>query len=139
MPYSISISLIVYKKYEIRSNSIAKKLNLIHFFFGQNEGQAIGDGMMLPGFSTAPFKYGSSDDDFMDSDDATNFRPPHGRTSTAHGTSFMDSRLKMLPMRPTNRVLKYRRVQSGWMPKRVLISPDNFLTLLELSTLKCYV
>ena len=61
----------------------------------QHETELLEDSLALPGFASFPGKFGSSEDEFMDSDDVSNSRP-HTRPASVHNTPFTDSKPGMV-------------------------------------------
>ncbi|KAG0475541.1 hypothetical protein HPP92_015227 [Vanilla planifolia] len=71
----------------------------------KHEAQLIDDGMAMPGFQSISQKFGSSDDDFIDSDDA---RTGRLRTRDIQNSSFMNPNLMLVPSSNMKRGFKGR-------------------------------
>ncbi|XP_072962903.1 uncharacterized protein [Typha angustifolia] len=80
-----------------------------------HEAQLVEDGITFSGFQPAS-KFGSSEDDYMDSDDATNDRT-YARPATIH-PRFSDSKLTVVPTVCIKRELKRRPPPNGWLHQK---------------------
>uniref|UniRef100_A0A1D1XTW9 Enhancer of polycomb-like protein n=1 Tax=Anthurium amnicola TaxID=1678845 RepID=A0A1D1XTW9_9ARAE len=87
----------------------------------KHEAQLIEDGLAFPGFPPLSCKLGSSEDEYMDSDDTTTGRP-RGRPSKAQHVHYTDSKLMIIPAGRTKRELKRRPLAHGWLQKN---DPDE--------------
>ncbi|XP_020103226.1 enhancer of polycomb-like protein 1 [Ananas comosus] len=79
----------------------------------KNEAQLVEDGMALSGFQPVSSKFGSSEDDYMDSDDTANGRA-YARPALAHPV-LPDSQLTTVRIK---REFKRRPLLNGWLQKR---------------------
>ncbi|PSS21656.1 Enhancer of polycomb like [Actinidia chinensis var. chinensis] len=82
----------------------------------KHETELLEDSLALPGFTSFPDKFGSSEDEFMDSDDVSNSRP-HTRPAAAQNTPFTDSKLVMVSSGSMKREFKRRNTPNGWLHK----------------------
>ncbi|KAH7684280.1 Enhancer of polycomb protein [Dioscorea alata] len=111
------------KKREVMENDVALQRIQIKY---QHEAQLVEDGLALSGFPLA-CKFGSSEDDPMDSDDAINGR------SRPHPTSIQQSRFTnyrriIFPTGRMTRDLKRRHLPNGWLQKRDPLEPVLLFT-----------
>ncbi|XP_010913981.1 uncharacterized protein [Elaeis guineensis] len=81
----------------------------------KHEAQLVEDRSALPGFIPAPCKFGSREDDLMDSDDATNGRP-HAWPTAVHLQS-IDYKMAMVPAGRMRQDLKRAPLRNGWLRK----------------------
>lgn len=84
----------------------------------QHETQLVEDGMALPGFPPITCKFGSSEDDFADSDDMANSRT-RTRPAAVHSQPFTDSKLMIVPTGHVKRELRRQHLPHVWFSKRV--------------------
>lgn len=108
----------------IMSSAITQVFELDVNYF-QNEAQLLDDGLALHGFSSAPYKFGSSEDDPIDSDDAANAQPrihPAG----VQNSRFNNSKPIMITTGRMKRDLKRRPLANGWIQKRVILTWSQF-------------
>jgi hypothetical protein len=91
-------------------------------FLIQHEAQLVDDGTALSGFQQVSSRYGSSDDDYADSDDTTT-EQPYYRPPVLH-PRYSDNKLSVIPTLriKRERELKRRPQNNGWAFKRVLLS-----------------
>jgi enhancer of polycomb-like protein len=92
-------------------------------FLIQHEAQLVDDGTALSGFQQVSSRYGSSDDDYADSDDTTT-EQPYYRPPVLH-PRYSDNKLSVIPTLriKRERELKRRPQNNGWAFKRVLYLP----------------
>lgn len=82
----------------------------------KHEAQLVEDGTTLSSFQQVSSKFGSSDDDYADSDDTTT-EQPYFRPPVRH--RFPDNKLSVIPtLRIKREQLKRRPQQNGWLFKR---------------------
>lgn len=92
----------------------------------KNDSEFIEDSLALPGFTSFPCKFGSSEEEFMDSDDFTSHRP-HSRPVMACNSPFTESQL--MPSARNSMRQQDSRLQHGfhgWLQK---IDPSEPLML----------
>lgn len=80
--------------------------------------QLVEDGLVLPGFSPVPCRYGSSEYDFIDSEDMMNGLL-RTQPATARNLPFADSKLMAVQMGHLKRELKRRSLPHEWIHERV--------------------
>ncbi|XP_010247400.2 PREDICTED: enhancer of polycomb-like protein 1 isoform X2 [Nelumbo nucifera] len=100
------------KKREVMECEVNLQRNQMKY---KHETQIIEDGLALPGFPPISSRIGSSEDDFIDSDDMENSRPCI-RPAAVGNLSFMDPKTMLIP---TGRMKRELRVEmaasSSWM------------------------
>ncbi|XP_058113110.1 uncharacterized protein LOC131256075 [Magnolia sinica] len=106
------------KKREVMDSEVSLQRIQIKY---KHETQLVEDGLVLPGFPPFSCRFGSSEDDFVDSDDMTNGHP-RTRPATAQNPAFPDSKLMMVPMGRMKRELKRRPLPQDWLHKK---DPDE--------------
>ncbi|XP_043699076.1 uncharacterized protein LOC122649885 [Telopea speciosissima] len=89
--------------------------------------QLVEDGLVLPGFMPISCKFGSSEDDFSDSDDMANCCT-HIRPSALQNAPFTDSKLMMVPTGRVKQELRRRHLPHGWFHKRDPLEPVLLFT-----------
>lgn len=112
------------KKREFMENEVS--LQRIQMKF-KNEAQLLDDGLALHGFASAPYKFGSSEDDPVDSDDAANGRP-HIHPAAMQHSRFNNSKPIMINTGRMKRDLKRRPLANGWIQKRDPLEPVLLFT-----------
>ncbi|KAJ4950026.1 hypothetical protein NE237_026858 [Protea cynaroides] len=112
------------KKREVIESEVSLQRIQIKY---KHETQLVEDGLALPGFPPMSCKFGSSEDDFADSDDMANCRT-RTRPSAAQSTPFTDSKLMMVPTGRVNRELRRRHLPHGWFQKRDPLEPVLLFT-----------
>ncbi|KAA8545344.1 hypothetical protein F0562_020128 [Nyssa sinensis] len=80
------------------------------------------DSLSLPGFPSFPCKFGSSEEEFMDSDDVANSRP-HTRSAAVQNPPFTDSKLVMVSVGSMKQEFTRRHVPYGWLHKLAPLEP----------------
>ncbi|KAG6408641.1 hypothetical protein SASPL_131659 [Salvia splendens] len=81
------------KKREVVESEISlQRLQMTY----KHEAELLEDSLAIPGLPSFPSKVGSSDDEFFDSDDVANSRPP-GRSPIVQNSPFTDPKLVMVP------------------------------------------
>lgn len=86
-------------------------MNLCGF---QHETELLEDSLALPGFPSFPGKFGSSEEEFVDSDDVA-----YGRQNARQNTPFADSKLVMVSPGTIKREFRRRNAPYGWLQKLV--------------------
>lgn len=90
---------------------------LFHFisdsYTFQNEAQLVDDGMAMIGFQSNSQKFGSSEDDFIDSDDARTGRP---RVRAARSSPFAEPKILVIPR---SHMKRGRALPHRWSYRRV--------------------
>ncbi|XP_068637420.1 uncharacterized protein [Aristolochia californica] len=81
----------------------------------QNEMQLVEDGFALPGFPPFSGRYGSNEDDFIDSDDMMNSQSRPRTRPTVQHLPYTDSKLMMVPTGRMKRELTRRPLHPGWL------------------------
>lgn len=81
--------------------------------------QLVEDGLALP--APVPCRYGSSEDDFIDSEDMMNGLS-RTQPATVRNLPFADSELMTVPMGRLKQEFKRRSLPHDWIHKRVCIS-----------------
>jgi enhancer of polycomb-like protein len=110
-------------------------MTIFIFFLVQHEAQLVDDGTAFSGFQQTSSRFGSSDDDYADSDDTTT-EQTYVRSAVLH--RYSDNKQYVPPLR-IKRELKRRPQQNGWVFKRVnFLSISPSLTNLGL-TITCYL
>lgn len=84
----------------------------------QHETELLDDSLALPGFPTFPCKIGSSEEEFMDSDDVVNSRS-HIRSTVGQNPSVVDSKLLTISGGSMRQELRRQHVPQGWLHKMV--------------------
>ncbi|CAK9141047.1 unnamed protein product [Ilex paraguariensis] len=82
----------------------------------KHETELIEDSLALPGLPSFPCKVGSSEEEFVDSDDVANSRP-RTRPAAVHNLPFVDSKLVMASAGVMKREFRRRHVPYGWLQK----------------------
>ncbi|WMV14326.1 hypothetical protein MTR67_007711 [Solanum verrucosum] len=112
------------KKREVVESEVSlQRLQMKH----KNEIELFEDTLALPGFSSFPSMFGSSEEEYVDSDDAAISRP-HAQFDVSPNLTFVDSKPVMVSagsMRQ-ERELKRRYVPPGWLHK---LDPNEPLLL----------
>lgn len=84
----------------------------------QHETELLEDSLALSGFAPFSCKFGSSEDEYVDSDDLANSRP-RTRPSVIQNPPMTDSNLVMVPSGSMKQEFRRRHVQHGWLHKMV--------------------
>lgn len=85
----------------------------------QHETELLEDSFALPGFPPFSSKFGSSEDEYVDSDDLENIRP-RARPSAISNILLTDSNLVTVPSGGIKQEFRRRHVPQGWLHKMVL-------------------
>lgn len=93
-------------------------LMLLHIGF-QHETELLEDSLALPGFPPFSCKFGSSEEEYVDSDDLANSRP-RTRPSAIQNPPLTDSNLVTVPSGSMKQEFRRRHVPHGWLHKMVL-------------------
>ncbi|XP_058114422.1 uncharacterized protein LOC131257663 isoform X2 [Magnolia sinica] len=114
---------ILVKREEKRREVMESEVNLqrIQVKFKDNI-QLVEDGMALCGLPLFSGRFGSSDDDFIDSDDMPNIWP-RTQPATAQNPPSTDSKLMMVPMGHMKQELKRRPLLHEWLHRRDPLEP----------------
>lgn len=89
-------------------------MNLYAF---QHETELLEDSLGLPGFPSFPGKFGSSEEEFVDSDDVA-----YSRQNARQNTPFADTKLVMVSPGSIKREFRRRNAPNGWLQKLVTIT-----------------
>ncbi|XP_077222893.1 uncharacterized protein LOC143856530 [Tasmannia lanceolata] len=113
------------KKREVMESEVCFQRIQIEYM---HETRLVEDGMVLPGFPFDPScRFGSSDDDFVDSDDmTTNSRRP--ATAAQNLPFLVDSKLMMIPSGRMKQELRQRRLRQGWLHRGDIHDPIMLFT-----------
>ncbi|XP_038972781.1 enhancer of polycomb homolog 2-like isoform X2 [Phoenix dactylifera] len=106
------------KKQEVMESEVSLQRIQIKY---KHEVQIVEDGLALSGFLPNSCKFGSSEDDFMDSDDTTNGHR-HARSAEVQNPPFTGSRLIVIPTGRMKREMRRRPLLHGWLHKK---DPDE--------------
>ncbi|KAA8536669.1 hypothetical protein F0562_029147 [Nyssa sinensis] len=82
----------------------------------KHETELLEDSLALPGLPSFPCKFGSSEEEFVDSDDVANTRP-HTRPAAVQNLPFPDSRMVMVSAGSMKREFRRRHAPYGWLHK----------------------
>ncbi|XP_021906391.1 uncharacterized protein LOC110821022 [Carica papaya] len=94
----------------------------------KHETELLEDSLAFPGFPpTTSCKFGSSEDEFMDSDDHANSRP-HARPSAVLNPPFTDSNLGVAPAITMKQDIRRRHTLHGWLHKMDPLEPVLLFT-----------
>lgn len=93
--------------------------DLFGSFGFQHETELLEDSLALPGFPPVSCKFGSSEDEFVDSDDVANSRP-RTRPSAIQNPPLTDSNMVMVPTGTMKQEFRRRHAPQGWLHKMVL-------------------
>ncbi|KAA8545343.1 hypothetical protein F0562_020127 [Nyssa sinensis] len=93
----------------------------------KHETELLEDSLSLPGFPSFPCKFGSSEEEFMDSDDVANSRP-HTRSAAVQNLPFTDSKLVMVSVGSMKQEFTRRHVPYGWLHKLDPLEPVLLFT-----------
>lgn len=100
---------------------ILSNLKKLHLWFRQHETELLEDSLALPGFqptTTTSYKFGSSDDEYMDSDDHTSARV-RTRPSFIPNSRFTNSNLNASQPGGIKQEVRRRHSHNGWLHKLV--------------------
>lgn len=81
----------------------------------------------LPGFAPISSKFGSSEDEFMDSDDLANSRP-RTRPAAVQNPPLVDSNVAMVPAGNLKQEFRRRHMLHGWLHKLVCLVKSGLLS-----------
>ncbi|KAL6964535.1 hypothetical protein U1Q18_035587 [Sarracenia purpurea var. burkii] len=93
----------------------------------KHETELLEDSLALPGFPSFPGKFGSSEDEFVDSDDVANSRQ-FMRPAAIQNTPFADSKLVMVSAGSMKREFRRRNPPYGWLHKLDPLEPVLLFT-----------
>lgn len=85
----------------------------------QHETELLEDSLALPGFPPFSCKFGSSEEEYVDSDDLANSRS-RTRPPAIQNPPFTDSNLVTVPSGSMKQEFRRRHVPQGWLHKMVL-------------------
>ncbi|KAK6942278.1 Enhancer of polycomb-like, N-terminal [Dillenia turbinata] len=89
----------------------------------KHETELVEESLAFPGFQPFSSKFGSSEDEFMDSDDVANSRP-HVRPTAVQNSTLVDSKVVMVPAaRSVKREVRRRPPQYSWLHKLDPLEP----------------
>lgn len=80
------------------------------------------DSLTLPGFPPSTCKFGSSEEEFPDSDDIVHSRT---RLPAIQNQPLVDSNMVLVPMGHIKQEFRRRQVPQGWLHKMVFFSCFN--------------
>lgn len=89
----------------------------------KHETELLEDSLALPGFPSFPGKFGSSEEEFVDSDDVT-----YSRQNARQNTPFADSKLVMVSPGTIKREFRRRNAPYGWLHKLDPLEPVLLFT-----------
>uniref|UniRef100_A0A2N9IY54 Uncharacterized protein n=1 Tax=Fagus sylvatica TaxID=28930 RepID=A0A2N9IY54_FAGSY len=101
-------------------------LMLLHIGF-QHETELLEDSLALPGFPPFSCKFGSSEEEYVDSDDLANSRP-RTRPSAIQNPPLTDSNLVTVPSGSMKQEFRRRHVPHGWLHKMDPLEPILLFT-----------
>ncbi|XP_059652173.1 uncharacterized protein LOC132299509 [Cornus florida] len=93
----------------------------------KHETELLEDSFALPGLPSFPCKFGSSEEEFVDSDDVANSRP-NNRHAAVQNRPFTDSKLVMVSAGSMKREFRRRHVPYGWLHKLDPLEPVLLFT-----------
>ena len=82
------------------------------------------DSLTLPGFPPSTCKFGSSEEEFLDSDDIANSRLGT-RPSTIQNQPLVENNLVLVPTGHIKQEFRRRQVPQGWLHKMVYSSVSS--------------
>lgn len=85
----------------------------------QHEAEFLEDSLALPGYLPFSSKFGSSEEEFFDSDDVMTSRP-RTRAGAVQSLPSYDGNMPVVPTASTKQEFKRRYVPHGWPHKMVL-------------------
>ncbi|KAL6285261.1 hypothetical protein ACE6H2_009651 [Prunus campanulata] len=93
----------------------------------KHETELLEDSLTLPGFPPVSCKFGSSEDEFVDSDDVANSRP-RTRPSAVQNPPLTDSNMVMVPTGTMKQEFRRRHAPQGWLHKMDPLEPVLLFT-----------
>ncbi|KAE7997530.1 hypothetical protein FH972_002157 [Carpinus fangiana] len=93
----------------------------------KHETELLEDSLALPGFAPFSCKFGSSEDEYVDSDDLANSRP-RTRPSVIQNPPITDSNLVMVPSGSMKQEFRRRHAPHGWLHKMDPLEPILLFT-----------
>ncbi|KAH0982226.1 hypothetical protein GBA52_009403 [Prunus armeniaca] len=93
----------------------------------KHETELLEDSLALPGFPPVSCKFGSSEDEFVDSDDVANSRP-RTRPSAIQNPPLTDSNMVMVPTGTMKQEFRRRHAPQGWLHKMDPLEPVLLFT-----------
>ncbi|GAV75800.1 EPL1 domain-containing protein, partial [Cephalotus follicularis] len=93
----------------------------------KHETELLEDSLALPGFPPVSCKFGSSEDEFVDSDDLSNSRL-RTRPATVPNPTFLDTTVGMVPVGSVKQELRRRHILHGWLHKLDPLEPVLLFT-----------
>ncbi|KAJ7969158.1 Enhancer of polycomb-like protein [Quillaja saponaria] len=93
----------------------------------KNETELLEDSLALPGFPPFSCRFGSSEDEFVDSDDVTNSRS-RTRPSAIQNSPYGDPHLSMIPPGGMKQEFRRRHMPHGWLHKVDPLEPVLLFT-----------
>ncbi|THF99711.1 hypothetical protein TEA_001113 [Camellia sinensis var. sinensis] len=94
----------------------------------KHETELLEDSLALPGLPSFPGKFGSSEEEFMDSDDVANIRPPYTLPGAVQNMPSMDSKLVMVSAGSMKREFRRKNAPNGWLHKLDPLEPVLLFT-----------
>ncbi|KAK3000497.1 hypothetical protein RJ639_022160 [Escallonia herrerae] len=101
------------KKRDVMENEVSLQRIQLKY---KHETELLEDSLALPGFSSFPSKFASSEEEFVDSDDYSN-SCPHTRPLMLQNSAFMDSKAAMASAGSLKREFGRRQAPYGWLHK----------------------
>lgn len=93
----------------------------------KHETELLEDSLVLPGFPPFSCKFGSSEEEYVDSDDLANSRP-RTRPPAIQNPPFTDSNLVTVPSGSMKQEFRRRHVPQGWLHKMDPLEPILLFT-----------
>ncbi|KAM1240702.1 hypothetical protein ACFX15_045450 [Malus domestica] len=112
------------KKREVMENEVS--LQIIQMKY-KHETELLEDSLALPGFQPVSCKFGSSEDEFVDSDDVSNSQP-RMRPPAIPNPPLTDSNLVMVPTGTMKQEFRRRHAPQGWLHKMDPLEPVLLFT-----------
>ncbi|KAL7235559.1 hypothetical protein ACSBR1_018950 [Camellia fascicularis] len=113
------------KKREVIESEVSLQRLQIKY---KHETELLEDSLALPGLPSFPGKFGSSEEEFMDSDDVANIRPPYTLPGAVQNMPFMDSKLVMVSAGSMKREFRRKNAPNGWLHKLDPLEPVLLFT-----------
>ncbi|CAL5378254.1 unnamed protein product [Camellia sinensis] len=113
------------KKREVIESEVSLQRLQIKY---KHETELLEDSLALPGLPSFPGKFGSSEEEFMDSDDVANIRPPYTLPGAVQNMPSMDSKLVMVSAGSMKREFRRKNAPNGWLHKLDPLEPVLLFT-----------
>lgn len=112
------------KKREVMESEVSLQRIQVKY---KHESDLLDDSLALPGFPSVPCNFGSSEEDYVDSDDVGNSRP-HVHSAAVQNQPFADSKPVMVSTGRLKRELRRRQTPHGWLHKMDPLEPVLLFT-----------